>query len=91
MILHNVVVSKEKELFFVSNREVYYSKGHHWDDHDDFDTFETDKNINIAKVVKSGNSCVKVKVDSELEAEFEDNDDDDDKKDNRRRRRRKCR
>lgn len=62
----------------MSNREAYYSKDHCWDDHDDFDSIETDKNINIAKVIKSGNSCVKVKVDAEFEVEFEEDDDDDD-------------
>ncbi len=71
----------------MSNREKYYSKEHCWDDHDDFDSIETDKNINVAKVVKSGNSWVKVKVDSEFEAEFEEDEKHDhDKGEDRRRR-----
>ena len=63
----------------LGNRESYYSKKDHcWDDHEDFDSVETEKNIAIAKVHNSGNSCVKVKVDAEFEAEFEEEEGNDD-------------
>lgn len=54
----------------MSNREVYHSKKHYSDDHDDFE-----KNINIAKVDKSGNSHVKINVDNEFDTEFDEEED----------------